>query len=138
MDRMSDRRASAHPLDGLPDATRRRIAELVSLPTPPPRWIKFELCQMESRAWYEWHWARGIDPGLRREPLPPTLRQRVIDRDGYVCQICKQDVEPGDVHIDHIKPYSKGGRHVLRNLQVTHSTCNLRKGAKYDGEDSGL
>ncbi|MCU1677707.1 MAG: hypothetical protein JWM93_2465 [Frankiales bacterium] len=26
--------------------------------------------------------------------------------------------------------YSKGGRHILSNLQVAHSLCNLKKGVR--------
>jgi len=52
-------------------------------------------------------------------------------RDGYVCQLCTTAVEPTDVHLDHIKPYSKGGPTNLENLQVTHSLCNIHKGARY-------
>jgi 5-methylcytosine-specific restriction endonuclease McrA len=35
-----------------------------------------------------------------------------------------------DVHIDHIVPYSLGGPDELYNLQVAHSSCNIRKGAR--------
>jgi 5-methylcytosine-specific restriction endonuclease McrA len=93
------------------------------------------MAYIESRSWYEWHWERGIDPDNKRDPLPPNLRAAVIDRDGYVCQICGGDIEPTDLHIDHIKPWSKGGRHTLGNLQATHSVCNLKKGDRVDGED---
>ena len=48
----------------------------------------------------------------------------------HAIQLCGGQVEPSDVHIDHIKPYSKGGQHVLGNLQVAHSLCNIRKGAR--------
>ncbi len=30
-------------------------------------------------------------------------------------------------HIDHIKPWSKGGETVLENLQTLCATCNLGK-----------
>jgi 5-methylcytosine-specific restriction endonuclease McrA len=67
---------------------------------------------------------------LGRAPLPPYLRAAVIARDGYVCQLCGGRVAPIDVHIDHIYPWSRGGPTVLSNLQVTHSRCNIRKGAR--------
>lgn len=31
----------------------------------------------------------------------------------------------------HIKPYSRGGETTVGNLQVTHSVCNMRKGASW-------
>ena len=65
----------------------------------------------------------------RRSSIRGWLRRVVIDRDGYVCGLCGGDVEPADVHIDHILPVAHGGSEVVHNLQVTHSRCNLRKGA---------
>jgi len=58
------------------------------------------------------------------------LREYVVLRDGFVCGICGSPVDPSDVHIDHITPVSRGGSHLATNLQVAHSKCNLRKGAR--------
>ena len=82
------------------------------------------------------HWQRGIDPDARRPAIPAWMRATVIERDGYVCQLCGLDVEPDDVHLDHIKPWSKGGAHTVPNLQVTHSLCNMRKAARWDGDSN--
>ena len=54
----------------------------------------------------------------------------ILNRDGYFCHICKGDVEPWDIHFDHVVPLAKGGSHSMDNISVTHSTCNLRKGSK--------
>lgn len=54
-------------------------------------------------------------------------RLRIIARDGLVCGICGGNVEPDDVHIDHIIPASKGGSDNDDNLQVAHSRCNQLK-----------
>ena len=135
--RIAKRRSQVTPLESLPDEHQAHIEYLVNDPEPPPKWIPLgpldgrrPIAWITSRAWHEWHWRRGIDPDGRRTAIPPTLRRMVIDRDGYVCQLCGDDVEPNDVHIDHIKPWSKGGQNVLGNLQVAHSRCNLRKGAR--------
>lgn len=117
------------PLTEFSEAQQAQIREAVAAPKPPAKWIRFGHAQILSRAWYEWHMERGRDPRLART-LPPNLRQATIDRDGYVCQLCGGDVAPSDVHIDHILPVVLGGRDKLANLQVTHSTCNLRKGGR--------
>ncbi len=83
------------------------------------------------RAWVEWFLFRGRYPRERREGISPGLRTMVLERDGYLCQICMTPVDPTDVHLDHIKPYSLGGPTNLANLRVTHSVCNMRKGAKW-------
>lgn len=54
----------------------------------------------------------------------------ILERDGYVCHICGDEVDAGDIHFDHIIPLSKGGPHSMDNIAVAHSVCNIRKGAK--------
>lgn len=136
MARVSQRRAEVVPLSEFPQDMQERIQKAAQQPSPPPRWIYFgvdspsPLCAMESRAWYEWHWQRGIKPGANRRTLPPALRESVITRDGMTCQLCHEPVDPEDIHIDHVVPVSRGGTDVLGNLQVTHSLCNMRKGAR--------
>lgn len=88
------------------------------------------LAWLPKRSHLEWHLFRGIDPSGRRPSISPTLRALVIERDGLVCGICGGAVDPSDVHLDHIKPFSKGGPTTFGNLRVTHSVCNMRKGAK--------
>lgn len=89
------------------------------------------LAMIDSRSWWEWHWIRGHNPGETRDKIPAATRAAVIERDDYVCQLCGGDVEPVDLHLDHIRPWSKGGSNTLSNLQVTHALCNIRKGARY-------
>lgn len=69
-------------------------------------------------------------------PIPSTLRRAVIERDGTLCLKCSVQTTPDwwgptALHIDHIKPESRGGLTVLSNLQVLCQTCNLAKGATY-------
>lgn len=64
----------------------------------------------------------------RREAIPQDMRAAVIRRDGYQCGICGGQVDPGDVHLDHVRPVSKGGVNTIGNLRVTHSMCNIRRG----------
>lgn len=54
----------------------------------------------------------------------------VLMRDGFVCHICGNDVEPDDVHFDHAIPLSKGGAHATANVFVSHSRCNMKKSNK--------
>ena len=41
---------------------QRAIATAVLNDDRPEKWRRFEFGRMPSRAWYEWHWHRGIDP----------------------------------------------------------------------------
>jgi 5-methylcytosine-specific restriction endonuclease McrA len=47
-----------------------------------------------------------------------------------MCGLCGEPVERERVHIDHILPVVRGGTNALSNLQVSHDTCNMRKGAR--------
>jgi len=69
--------------------------------------------------------------------IQPSLRQEILERNGYTCQIC--GAGPGDpdpfnvrrkvrLHIDHILPKSQGGTDEKHNLRVLCSTCNQSKG----------
>jgi len=132
-----ERRRSAYPLTGLPDSILARICVDVEQDHKPSQWLDLGIAQIPSRAWWEWHWQRGIDPEARRPAIPTWIRERVLARDGNVCQLCGGDVEPDDIHLDHIKPWSKGGEHSVDNLQVTHSLCNMRKAARWEPVENG-
>lgn len=60
--------------------------------------------------------------------MPSTRDTEDLRDKRFVC-------DEGDIHIDHILPVSLGGLSELSNLQVTHSWCNLKKGARVLGGD---
>ncbi|MFY9716723.1 MAG: DUF262 domain-containing protein [Thermoplasmata archaeon] len=53
----------------------------------------------------------------------------IFRRDKGTCQLCREAVEEGNWHADHIVPHSKGGPTSIANGQLTHVECNLHKGA---------
>lgn len=72
-------------------------------------------------------------PQLKNKSRDPNLRMRwrVMNRDDFRCQTCGRSPanEPGTIlHLDHIKPWSKGGLTEDDNLQVLCERCNLGKG----------
>lgn len=52
----------------------------------------------------------------------------ILDRDGYVCYNCGDDVTNKKYHIDHLVPIFLGGAHAPYNVAVSCETCNVRKG----------
>ena len=48
---------------------------------------------------------------------------------GRVCALCGEVME-GEIHADHIQPFSKGGTTKMENGQAVHASCNLKKGAR--------
>lgn len=68
-----------------------------------------------------------------RQLLTPGLRYDIMKRDGFRCVICGRTAEDGvKLHVDHIKPISKGGLTVPENLRTLCQDCNLGKSNKYD------
>jgi len=68
-----------------------------------------------------------------KRPSEPSLRLKfyVMQRDGFRCRYCgKSPATHAGVtlHIDHVKPRSKGGETTLENLVTACSECNLGKG----------
>lgn len=68
----------------------------------------------------------------KRGPRCPDLRLRfkVFQRDRFCCCSCGASpaLQSGVVlHVDHIKPWSKGGETCIENLQTLCSDCNQGK-----------
>lgn len=60
------------------------------------------------------------------------MRYDVLHRDGFRCVRCGRGKEDGvKLHVDHIKPVSRGGKSKMSNLQTLCEDCNLGKGNKY-------
>lgn len=59
-------------------------------------------------------------------PICPVEKQKIIDIYAKSQQISK---ETGiQHHVDHIIPISRGGKHLIENLQILTATKNLQKG----------
>ena len=60
-----------------------------------------------------------------------TLWQKRILKifSGNICNLCGKKLK-GNFHADHIIPYSKGGKTILKNAQALCAECNLKKGNK--------
>ena len=68
----------------------------------------------------------------KRRAISLGLRYRILTRDNNTCQCCGAKASDGvQLHIDHIKPVSKGGTNILENLQTLCKDCNLGKSDYY-------
>jgi hypothetical protein len=61
--------------------------------------------------------------------LSRTLRFQVLRRDDFRCTYCGRSASEAVLHIDHVTPWSAGGRNDLENLRTACLDCNLGKGA---------
>jgi hypothetical protein len=79
-------------------------------------------------------WEDALSELLAEEDLGPRAytsetREKLFAADPR-CAICKQKIiDIDDAHVDHKKPYSKGGATVDENGALTHRWCNMSKGA---------
>ena len=56
-----------------------------------------------------------------------AVRKQLYDA-SPMCAICQNQIHSfDDCTVDHIHPYSKGGKTVLTNAQLAHRSCNARK-----------
>jgi hypothetical protein len=75
--------------------------------------------------------ARGIALGLRFA---------VLERDRFRCAACGRSPSSHpelSLHVDHVVPWSEGGQTTLDNLRALCAECNLGRGARGAGADTG-
>lgn len=62
-----------------------------------------------------------------RVPLNPEVRLYILKKYNFRCCNCGRVGPKNILHIDHIKPISKGGSNNEDNLQILCRSCNLKK-----------
>jgi hypothetical protein len=65
-----------------------------------------------------------------KRDIPDGLRYKVLKRDNFKCVTCGSSPANNTgtiLHVDHIIPFSKGGKTTIDNLQSLCQECNLGK-----------
>lgn len=61
-------------------------------------------------------------------PFSKEIKEKMFKRDNYKCVVCDNGLHNGyEIHADHIKPQSQGGKSDLENGQTLCSEHNLMK-----------
>lgn len=70
------------------------------------------------------------DVSSRRPAGKPTavLLYKLIQWQEFRCAITGRELTPENASLDHIIPVSKGGEHLLENIQFLHADVNRAKG----------
>jgi hypothetical protein len=66
--------------------------------------------------------------------IPLGLRFRVLSRDRFKCVLCGDNPARNPdcrLHVDHILPWSKGGKTREDNLRALCENCNLGRGNRF-------
>lgn len=72
-----------------------------------------------------------LKKGRKRSPISPTLRFEIFQRDNFTCQYCGRSKDQKTVLvIDHVVPYSDGGKDEYNNLITSCQDCNSGKSNK--------
>ena len=94
-----------------------------------------------SQTRYRWTKFRGlVDPIIDGTMVEPRFfsfefRKELYDKN-RACKLCGGEIHTfEDSTVDHITPYSRGGKTVPENAQLMHRACNARKNAQVPGED---
>lgn len=122
------------------------IAELERLVPAEPQWVTTQVHQRADGRWscrvvcpdgVERLMVQGTPERLqpqfmspvrnRREAIPVGLRFEVLSRDGFRCVYCGRGAPDVELHLDHAKPYSKGGPSTAANLVTACQDCNFGK-----------
>ena len=70
----------------------------------------------------------------RRNPFKKETRYAILKRAGFKCQSCGAKPQRNNdvkLEIDHVIPFSLGGKDTFDNLQVLCEKCNASKGNKF-------
>lgn len=70
-----------------------------------------------------------------KRDIPDGIRYDVLRRNNFKCVICGDHPATNPkckLHVDHIKPFSKGGKTKIENLRTLCSRCNIGKSDKSD------
>ena len=92
-----------------------------------PEW--FARAAANSRKWYSQNQATHVS----------RVRIRELRKAGALCACCAPisfkfiylQARSLKMHVDHVQPLAKGGKHCLRNLQLLDPIENRRKGARW-------
>jgi len=66
--------------------------------------------------------------------IPRPVQFRVLKRENQICSVCGNSVQDGDIHFDHIIPFSKGGSSDESNIRLLCDRCNQNRSDRYEAE----
>ena len=109
----------------------------VIMPKLPPRPCTYPGCtaMQIKRGYCQQHqdnggWQKRTDYGRIKGPKWKAIKRRIMERDGWLCQVCKSSGKLSTAtEVDHVNPLSLGGTDADDNLQAICQSCHKRKTA---------
>lgn len=72
-----------------------------------------------------------VDFNPEKADITTRLRLAILNRDRSTCQVCGKSAPTVEIEVDHIVPFSKGGKTKPENLQTVCRRCNIAKSNKF-------
>ena len=69
----------------------------------------------------------GEEKHLNLRTFDDYIKSTIYEQQGGKCAICGKSFEISEMHADHKKAWSKGGKTVAENCQMLCRDCNLKK-----------
>lgn len=82
------------------------------------------LWERTEEGWRFTEWRKSQDGDYRRN-IRKSVREAVMERDGYACVLCSSSEQ---LSLDHIQRYRDDGPDTIDNLRVLCMPCNLERG----------
>ena len=73
----------------------------------------------------------GDSKYLSLRTFEPHVKKAIYEKQDGKCKHCGKEFPLSQMHADHIKPWSLGGKTVPENCQVLCQSCNARKSGNY-------
>lgn len=68
----------------------------------------------------------GKEKHLSIRDFKPSEKRSAYEQQKGICPLCGEHFEFEEMHADHIKPWSKGGKTVADNCQMLCTQCNIK------------
>ena len=78
-------------------------------------------------------WLKGIKiklPNIKRKSVKKLLKDKIIQRDGFVCFYSGKELSYDDLTIEHLIPVCRGGKNTLENMVLCTKEENQKMGDK--------
>lgn len=106
---------------------RKGIIEAISLPKGYRTFRLVKPSEWQAKA-KEFEEASKVPPvRTTKREVSHSLRFHVLKRDGFRCRYCGITAAETKLVIDHVYPFSKGGKCVAENLAAACEECNTGK-----------
>lgn len=73
----------------------------------------------------------GDSKHLNLRTFEPHVKKAIYEKQKGVCAHCKKEFPLNQMHADHIKPWSLGGKTIPENCQILCQSCNAKKSDNY-------